>query len=587
VRVFVLEAHNKHKKPALHKGCGLFFYGVEKMNGAEALLHALAEQDVDTLFGYPGGAIMPIYDAFYHNSNIHHVLVRHEQGAVHAAEGYARANHKPGVCMATSGPGATNLITGITDAMLDSVPIVCITGQVASHLLGTDAFQEADIIGMTIPITKWSYQITEANEIPRIIAKAFDIAQNGRPGPVLIDITKDAQVNTLDESQASSRFTPHYKPPLLDMLQVKKAARLINQAKKPYLLVGHGVLISSAEAVVLELARIADIPIASTLLGLSAIPTQDPLYVGMLGMHGNYSANLLTNEADVIIAVGMRFDDRVTGNVARYAPEATIIHIDIDAVEINKIIKSTVALRADATQAFNALLPHIVQNQHIAWRKAFSHCQQQEFQQVIQHEIAPPNGDIKMAEVIHCLSKKTDGNALIVTDVGQHQMIAARYYQFKQSNSHITSGGLGTMGFALPAAIGAQLAQPNRLTIAIAGDGGFQMNIQELAVLTQEKLPVKMIILNNHYLGMVRQWQELFFEERYSFTEMQSPDFSAVAKAYGIASHCVKCRQDLSAALDTLLTHDGPYLLDIHVKKEENVFPMIPSGAAVTDVRLT
>lgn len=557
------------------------------MNGAQALIAALIDQGVDTLFGYPGGAIMPVYDALYNHQQLRHILVRHEQGAVHAAEGYARATHKVGVCIATSGPGATNLITGITDAMLDSVPIVCITGQVAAHLLGTDAFQEADIVGMTVPVTKWNYQITQANEIPYIIQKAFDIAANGRPGPVLIDITKDAQFGEFDSIKAKKEYFPYHKAIKLSEENINHAAQLINAAKKPYLLVGHGVLISGAEQQVMELAKKADIPIACTLLGLSAIATHDPHYVGMLGMHGNYATNMLTNEADVIIAIGMRFDDRVTGNTKYYAPNAKIIHIDIDAAEINKIMKqTTVALRADAKQALATLLPYIASNQHTHWREKFVEYRQKEIQQVIKAETHPTQGHIKMAEVVHLLSEKTAGNAIIVSDVGQHQMITARYYQFKNSNSHITSGGLGTMGFSLPAAIGAQLAQPSRLVISISGDGGFQMNLQELAVIAQEKLPIKIVILNNHYLGMVRQWQQLFFEKRYSFTEMLSPDFTIIAKAYGIAAQSINKREQLSEAIDNFLKSTGSYLLEIHVEKQENVFPMIPSGAAVTDVQL-
>ena len=559
-----------------------------KITGSKAIVLSLLAEGVDLIFGYPGGAIMPTYDALYDaRDRLRHVLVRHEQGAVHAAEGYARVSGKVAVCLVTSGPGATNLVTGIADAMLDSVPLVCITGQVTSSFLGTDAFQETDILSITAAITKWSCQVTSAEEIPCSIAKAFHIAKSGRPGPVLIDITKDAQIGLLEF--VYSPFSEREKKSFfleIDSNLVKEAAALINQASKPYLLVGHGVLIAGAEQELMTVAEKADIPVACTLLGLSAFPTNHPLYMGMLGMHGNYGPNVLTNEADVIIAVGMRFDDRVTGCLKNYAKQAKIVHIEIDEVEINKNVKVNIPLLADAKQALQALLSYIEPKTHPLWIEKFKQCADLEYQEVIENELYPSEGPIKMGEVIDSLSTKDEGKAIIVTDVGQHQMVTARYHAYAKTNSHITSGGLGTMGFALPAAIGAKLAAMDSEVIAVVGDGGFQMNIQELGVIAQEHLPVKMVILNNQYLGMVRQWQELFFESRYSCTEMHNPDFVKIAEGYGIRAKKVVDRSQLNEALDEMLEAKEAYLLEIVVEKQHKVFPMIPSGASVSEVRL-
>lgn len=550
----------------------------------ESLLH----EGVDVIFGYPGGAIMPTYDALYdYQDKLRHILVRHEQGASHAAEGYARMTGKAGVCLVTSGPGATNLVTGIADAQMDSVPLVCITGQVAAAVIGTDAFQEADVIGITTPITKWNYQITKASEIPEVFAKAFYIACTGRPGPVLIDITKNAQIELMDFAYKKIDTMASYQPTIEpDMLQVEKAAVLINNAKKPYMLIGHGILISKAEKELMTFVEKTGIPVGSTLHGLSAFPVGHRLYAGMLGMHGNYGTNLLTNEADVILAVGMRFDDRVTGRVEDYAPNAKIIHVDIDPAEINKIIPVTVPIIADAKSALRELTSLVKKNTHPEWIAKFQSCQKQEYEKVYKHETEPLTGEISMPEVIKMLSDKTKGEAVIVADVGQHQMMAARYYEFQKPDSYITSGGAGTMGFALPAAMGAKVAKPGRDVFAINGDGSFQMNIQELATIAQEQIPVKIIILNNNFLGMVRQWQELFFEKRYSFTELKNPDFVAVAKGFHVDAHKVAKRADLSKALDRLIAAKGPQVLEIVVRKEENVFPMVPAGAGVQEVRL-
>lgn len=561
---------------------------MKKITGSQAVMESLLQEGVDVIFGYPGGAIMPVYDALYdYRDKIRHILVRHEQAAGHAAEGYARITGKPGVALVTSGPGATNLVTAITDAMLDSVPIVCISGQVASSLLGSDAFQEADVIGITTPITKWNYQITDPAEIPEVFAKAFHIASTGRPGPVLIDITKDAQFDLMNFSYKKAPRIEGYQPNTApNIKQIETASELINNAKQPFMLIGHGVLIAKAEKEVIELSEKAEIPVGLTLHGLSALPFDHPNYVGMLGMHGNYGPNVLTNQADVILAVGMRFDDRVTGRLSDYAKQAKIIHIDIDPAELNKNVAAYVPIVADAKNALQALIAKVKKNSHPKWLKEFKAFEKEEYKKVKQNEMHPKIGKIKMAEVVNLLSEKTKGEAVVVADVGQHQMIAARYYQAKRTDSYLTSGGLGTMGFALPAAMGAKIAAPKRQVVAIIGDGSFQMNIQELATLAQDNIPVKVIILNNNFLGMVRQWQQLFFEKRYSFVELKNPDFVAVSKGFFVDAKKVDRRKDLNRALDDLLKSEKPYVLEIAVEKEDNIFPMMPTGASVEEMRL-
>jgi acetolactate synthase-1/2/3 large subunit len=561
-----------------------------QVNGSEALILSLLAEEANVIFGYPGGAIMPVYDALYQfREQVRHILVRHEQGATHAAEGFARITGKPGVCFATSGPGATNLITGIADAFIDSVPMVCITGQVPSQFLGTDAFQETDIMNLSAPVTKWNYQVTDADEIPEVIAKAFYIARTGRPGPVLVDITKDAQFALLTKKYEHKPYqrVPGYTPrPELNKEAIQEAASLINKAERPLIFAGHGIQISKAEEQILAFAEKTGIPVASTLMGLSAFPTDHPLYVGMLGMHGNYGPNILSNKADLIIAVGMRFDDRVTCCLDGYLENAKVIHIEIDAAEIHKNVTADVPVHADAKDALEALLPLVEKNEHPAWHGKFTECYETEFAKVINKDLNHDFNDIKMGEVINKLSALVKKDAVFVADVGQHQMASARYTKFSHPNSWITSGGLGTMGFALPAAMGAQVAAPERQVISIIGDGCFQMTIQELGTIAQFKLPVKIIILNNNFLGMVRQWQEMFFESRYSFVEMDNPDFVAIGKGYGIEGACVSSRDDLTEALKTALEHDGPYLLELKVEKEDKVFPMIPSGMRVDNIRL-
>ncbi len=559
-----------------------------KISGSQAVILSLLEEGVDTIFGYPGGAIMPIYDALYdHDRNVKHILTRHEQGAVHAAEGYARVTGKAGVCFATSGPGATNLITGIADAMIDSTPLVCITGQVASPLLGTDAFQESDVLGISMPVTKWSFQITAPEEIPEAIAQAFYIAQTGRPGPVLLDITKDAQFGELDFEYKKCRKIRSYVPePQIDPFKVKEAAEIIDAAKKPLILFGQGVIIAQAEEELKAFIEKTGIPAAWTLLGLSAMPTDHPLNVGMLGMHGNYGPNLLTNEADLIIGVGMRFDDRVTGKVTAYAPHAKIVHLEIDPSEINKIKKADVAVLGNAKKTLKMLTDNVKPNRHDDWLARFRECDKIENEKIIHKELFPEKPGLTMGEVIRIAGDKTNHEAILVTDVGQHQMVASRYFKFRHPRSNVTSGGLGTMGFGLPASMGAQLGAPERTVIAVIGDGGFQMTIQELGTIVQNKLPVKIIVLNNNFLGMVRQWQQLFFEKRYSFTELQNPDFIAIGKGFGIEGHKVEVRDDLENGIQKMIDHDGPYLLEVVIEKEDNVFPMVPTGASVSEIML-
>ncbi|MBD2756972.1 biosynthetic-type acetolactate synthase large subunit [Spirosoma validum] len=560
------------------------------INGSHALMQALVAEGVETIFGYPGGAIMPVYDALYDfQERINHILVRHEQGAGHAAEGYARVTGRAGVCLVTSGPGATNLVTAIADALIDSTPMVCIVGQVAKKLLGTDAFQEADVMGVTMPITKWNYQITSADEVPDIISKAFYIAQSGRPGPVLIDITKSAQLELMTKPFTYERCQTiiSYKPRRIPKQeQVEAAAQLINNAKKPYLLVGHGVQIAKAEEELKAFAEKTGIPVATTLLGQSTISTDHPLYVGWLGMHGNYGPNVMTDEADIIIAIGMRFDDRVTGDASKYIKQAKVVHIEIDPSEIDKIIHADAPVVGDAKEALKALLPLVHPNDHTIWRNEFRKYDAIENEAITIPTLNTPSGKIRMGEVIDMLSRKTKGEAVLVTDVGQHQMMASRYYQFRRPNSLVTSGGMGTMGFALPAAFGAQVGAPDRQVVAIIGDGCFQMTLQELGTIVQNKQPVKAIILNNNFLGMVRQWQQLFHERRYSFVELQNPDFITIARGFGMDGQTCSERENLSTALDTMLNHDGPFLLEVIVETEENVFPMVPAGTSVSQIRL-
>jgi acetolactate synthase I/II/III large subunit len=560
-----------------------------KISGAEAIIRCLLEEGVDIVYGYPGGAIMPVYDELYKfQDQLHHVLVRHEQGATHAAQGYARATGKVGVAIATSGPGATNLVTGIADAQIDSTPMVCITGQVGKHLLGSDAFQETDIIGISTPVTKWNYQVTEASEIPEIIAKAFYIARSGRPGPVLVDITKNAQFDELDFSYTKCKGVRSYFPkPVLNHQKVAEAAALINGAKKPYIVFGQGVILGQAEELLKAVIEKTGIPAAWTILGLSALPTDHPLNVGMLGMHGNYGPNILTNECDVLIAIGMRFDDRVTGNLATYAKQAKVIHFEIDPAEVDKNVKTDVAVLGDVKESLAALLPLVEAKSHEAWHNEFKEKYKIELESVINDELNPKGEGISMGETIEMINKHSNGDAIMVSDVGQHQMFTCRYSKFNQSKSNITSGGLGTMGFALPAAIGAKMGQPDREVVAIIGDGGFQMTIQELGTIFQTRVPVKIVVLNNEFLGMVRQWQQLFFDKRYASTEMINPNFIAIAEGYYIKAKKVTKREDLDAAVAEMLASKEAYFLEVMVEKENNVFPMIPTGASVSDIRLS
>ena len=559
------------------------------ISGAEAVIRSLIAEDVDLIYGYPGGAIMPVYDELYKfQDKLHHVLTRHEQGAVHSAQGFARTSGKVGVAIATSGPGATNLVTGIADAQIDSTAIVCITGQVASHLLGSDAFQETDIIGISTPVTKWNYQITKASEIPTIIAKAFYIAKSGRPGPVLIDITKDAQFDSLDFSYKHCVGIRSYKPePEIELNIIKDAAKIINNSKKPMIVWGQGVILGEAENVFKNFIETSGIPAVWTILGASALPTSHPLNKGMVGMHGNYGPNILTNECDVLIAIGMRFDDRVTGDLKTYAKQAKIIHFEIDPAEVNKNVKVDLAILGNCNKSLNAILPYIKDKDHFSWVSKFDSLMKIERKKVIKDDLFPKKEGLTMGESINAINKVTNGDAIIVTDVGQHQMVACRYAEFTKSKSNITSGGLGTMGFALPAAIGAKMGAPKREVIAVIGDGGYQMTIQELGTIFQNKLAVKIVVLNNDFLGMVRQWQQMFFEKRYASTKMVNPDFVAIAEGYYIKSERVSERKNLDAAISRMLSNDEPYFLEICVEKEDNVFPMIPTGASVSDIRLS
>ena len=561
----------------------------QNISGSEILLKGLIEEGVDIIFGYPGGAIMPIYDALYdYTDKLKHILVRHEQGATHAAQGYARSSGKVGVVFATSGPGATNLITGIADAQIDSTPMVCITGQVFAHLLGTDAFQETDVINITTPITKWNYQVTDASEIPEVLAKAFYIARTGRPGPVVIDITKNAQIQKIDfEGYVKCEHIRSYRPkPIVRTDYVAQAAALINAAQKPFILFGQGILLGNAEQEFKAFVEKSGIPAAWTILGAGAIPTTHPLNVGMLGMHGNNGPNVLTNECDVLIAIGMRFDDRVTGRLDKYAKQAKVIHLDIDPAEIDKNVKATIPVWGDCKETLPLLTQLVEERKHDSWLDKFRALNQIEIDELITSELHPQTGELTMGEVIHQLNLLTNGDAIIVTDVGQHQMVACRYAKLNNTRSNITSGGLGTMGFALPAAIGAKFGAQDKMVVAIIGDGGFQMTIQELGTIMQSGINVKIIILNNQFLGMVRQWQELFNDRRYSFVDITSPDFVAVAKGYYIEGQKVSERENLIDALTAMLNHNGSYLLEVMVTKENNVFPMVPQGCSVSEIRL-
>jgi len=559
------------------------------ISGSEALLKGLIAEKVDIIFGYPGGAIMPIYDALYdYVDTLKHILVRHEQGAIHAAQGYARTSGKTGVVFATSGPGATNLVTGLADAMIDSTPVVCITGQVYAHLLGTDAFQETDVINITTPVTKWNYQVTDATEIPSVLAKAFYIAKSGRPGPVVIDITKNAQLQKIDFSgyQKADHIRSYRPKPIVRKEYIEEAAKLINAAKKPFVIFGQGVILGRAEKEFTQFIEKGGLPAAWTILGMSAIPTDHPQAVGMLGMHGNYGPNVLTNECDVLIAVGMRFDDRVTGRLDKYAKQAKVIHLDIDPAEIDKNVKSTVPVWGDCKETLPLLTELLEQKTHPGWMQRFRDYMKEEREVCITPELNPTNEALTMGEAIKLLNELTGGDAIIVTDVGQHQMVACRYAKFNQTKSNITSGGLGTMGFALPAAIGAKFGAPNRTVVAIIGDGGFQMTIQELGTVMQSGIDINIIILNNNFLGMVRQWQQLFHDKRYSFVDITSPDFVQVAKGYHIEGRSVSKRDELQGALKEMLDHKGSYLLEVMVGKENNVFPMVPQGWSVAEIRL-
>ncbi len=560
----------------------------ERISGSEAVVRALLEEGANLAYGYPGGAIMPIYDELYkYQEQLQHVLTRHEQGAIHAAQGFARVTGKVGVCLATSGPGATNLVTGIADAQIDSTPLVCITGQVASHLLGTDAFQETDVISISAPVTKWNIQVTKSEDIPAAIAKAFYIAKSGRPGPVLIDITKDAQLGMLDYAYEKCTGVRSYTPsPTVSEDEVIKAAEIINEAKKPFIIFGQGVILGEAEAEFKAVVEKSGVPAAWTILGLSALATDHPLNVGMVGMHGHYGPNKLTNECDVLIAIGMRFDDRVTGDLSRYAKQAKIVHFEIDPAEVDKNVKTDVAVLGDAKESLALLLPHLNENKHDAWHDEFKAYDKEELEEVIYPQLNPTKEGLTMGEVINQVNKETLGDAVIVSDVGQHQMFTVRYANFIKSRSNVTSGGLGTMGFALPAAIGAKMGAPEREVVAYIGDGGYQMTCQELGTILQTKAAVKIVVLNNEFLGMVRQWQQLFFDKRYASTHMVNPDFIKLAEAYDIKATKVVKREDLAGAVKEMIASKESYFLEVMIEKEDNVFPMVPTGASVAEVRL-
>lgn len=557
--------------------------------GSEAVIRSLINEGVEVIFGYPGGAIMPVYDSLYNFENeLEHILTRHEQGAVHAAEAYAKVSGKPGIVFATSGPGATNLITGLANAVVDSTPVICITGQVHSHLLGFDAFQETDVPGITMPVTKWNYQITKAEEIPEVMAKAFYLAKNGRPGPIVIDITKDAQLQSFDFLYRKVHKVPTYYPyPKISEKALREAAELINASKKPMLLAGQGIKISGAEEVLKTFIDKTGIPVTSTLLGLGSFSSDHPLFFGMLGMHGSYAPNIKTNEADLIIAIGMRFDDRVTGDTSKYALNAKVIHIDIDSSEIDKNIKTTVALTGDAKKVLEGLMPLVKEKKYEEWVNEFQQLENEEYEKVIKIDILPNTEQFRPAEIIYRISEICAKDAVVVTDVGQHQMMAARYFNYGTENKLITSGGLGTMGFGLPAAFGASMAAPGRQIILFAGDGGFQMTIQELDTIRRNHSNIKIVLINNNYLGMVRQWQELFNEKRYSFTDMDNPDFIKIGEGYSIKGVKITKRDELEQALEQMFANDDPFLLEVIVEREDNVFPMVPGGASVSDIILT
>ncbi len=559
-----------------------------RINGSEALLKCLVDEGADTIFGYPGGQIMPVYDKLVdYSDKLRHILVRHEQGAIHAAQGYARATGKTGVVLVTSGPGATNVITGIMDAKVDSTPIVVIAGQVSNSALGTDAFQEADLIGMTGTITKWNYQVRDAKDMAWAVSRAFYIARNGRPGPVVLDVTKDAQLSMVDFEFKKCGFIRSYNPyPKPSEEAIAKAAMLLNEAERPFVVFGQGITLSGAEKELKEFLHKGDIPAGSTLLGLSALPTDDPLFAGMIGMHGYIAPNIKTNECDVLVAVGMRFDDRVTGTVQSYARQAKIIHIDIDPCEVGKIIPVDVGIIGDAKAVLRELTAKIARHDHKEWITSFENCLEVEKEKVIYPEVHPKEGWIKMGEVVDAVAEATKGNAVVVTDVGQNQMIAARYSKFTVGRSFISSGGLGTMGFGLPAAIGAKIGAAEKTVCLFVGDGGIQMTIEELGTIMQEKTGVKIFILNNNWLGNVRQWQELFFNKRYSQTRMQNPDYGAIASAYGIRCAIVEKREDLAGAVEEMLSDDAPAILDIHVEEEDNVMPMVAPGKPITNIML-